>query len=180
MLILTQARLYLVSNPAVRHGTSQLPGALQSNSHIFCFNSIFARRVQDKSCYKCKRHRERSLRKKNTPDGTRTRNLLLTRSEHIRRQTPYPLGYGGPQDISTLHIAIKTTFRHTTRKRVIQEHLKILSQQPFLSVKGHVTGCSDLVDLWIRSKKPMILCARSKSRSSGQSATKNGSNSENM
>ena len=43
---------------------------------------------------------------------------------------------------------------------------------------SHVTGFSDLVDLWvIKSKKPMILCARSTSRSREQS-TKGRSRSE--
>ena len=46
--------------------------------------------------------------------------------------------------------------------------------------RGCVTGFSDLVDLWvIKIKKPMILCARSMSRSREQS-TKRRSRSENM
>ena len=45
---------------------------------------------------------------------------------------------------------------------------------------SHVIGSSELVDLWeIRIKKPMILCARSTSRSSEQRA-KRRSRSENM
>ena len=44
----------------------------------------------------------------------------------------------------------------------------------------HVIGFSDLVDLWvIKIKKPMILCARSTSRSNEQS-TKRRSRSENV
>ena len=43
----------------------------------------------------------------------------------------------------------------------------------------HVTGCSDLADLWVIRIKSLILCARSTSRSRDLSK-KRGSRSENM
>ena len=156
-------------------GHHSFPGALQSNSCISCFNSVFARRVQDKSLnLERQRQRERSLRKKKHPRRDSNPQSSAYPMWTYRRQTPYPLGYGGPQDIWTLHIAIKTTFRHTTRKRVIQENLKILSQQPFLSVKGHVTGCSDLFALWvIKIKKSLWSFAHVVSRDQVDRAPRN-------
>ena len=65
-----------------------------SRKKVIC--SIFNIRVKEK--------KKRRKKKKNTSDGTRTRNLRLSRDRsHLttnRRPTPYPLGHGGGMFIS--------------------------------------------------------------------------------
>ena len=76
---------------------------------------------------------------------------------------------------------IMTDCRPSSRFPLVVNQSKATSHEPrFLSINKivysvsfdihHVIGFSDLVDLWvIKIKKPMILCARSTSRSSEQS-----------